>query len=51
MDAYSILAYHEIPVNICKGSEKIFEVIIVENFTNMGKERVNSRKNREFHTG
>ena len=34
-----------------KGSEKIFEVIIVENFTNMGKERVNSRKNREFHTG
>ena len=24
-----------------KGSEKIFEVIIVENFPNMGKERVN----------
>ena len=35
-----------------KGTEKIFEEIIVENFTNMGKEIVNqSRKCRESHTG
>ena len=34
-----------------KGSEKIFEEIIVENFLNMGKEIINSRKRRESHTG
>ena len=35
-----------------KGTEKIFEEIIVENFPNMGKEIVNkSRKHRECHTG
>ena len=35
-----------------KGTEKIFEDIIVENFPNMGKEIVNkSRKHRESHTG
>ena len=35
-----------------KGSEKIFEEIIVENFPNMGKEIVNqSRKHKESHTG
>ena len=34
-----------------KGSEKIFEEIIVENFPNMGKEIMKSRKHRESHTG
>ena len=34
-----------------EGSEKIFEEIIVENFPNMGKEIINSRKHREYHTG
>ena len=34
-----------------KGSEKIFEEIIVENFPNMGKEIAKSRKHRESHTG
>ena len=34
-----------------KRTEKIFEEIIVENFTNMGKEIVKSRKHRESHTG
>ena len=34
-----------------KGSEKIFEKIIVENFPNMGKEIIKSRKCRESHTG
>ena len=34
-----------------KGAEKIFEEIIVENFPNMGKEIVKSRKRREYHTG
>ena len=34
-----------------KGTEKIFEEIIVENFLNMGKEIVKSRKHRESHTG
>ena len=34
-----------------KGSEKILEEIIVENFPNMGKEIVKSRKNRESQTG
>ena len=34
-----------------KGSEKIFEEIIVKNFPNMGKEIVKSRKCRESHTG
>ena len=33
-----------------KGTEKIFEEIIVENFPNMGKEVVKSRKCTEFHT-
>ena len=32
-----------------KGTEKIFEDIIVENFPNMGKEIVKSRKHRESH--
>ena len=34
-----------------EGTEKIFEEIIVENFPNMGKEIVKSRKHRESHTG
>ena len=34
-----------------KGTEKIFEEIIVENFPNMGKEIAKSRKCRESHTG
>ena len=34
-----------------KGSEKIFEDIRVENFSNMGKEIIKSRKHRESHTG
>ena len=34
-----------------KGTEKIFEENIVENFPNMGKEIVKSRKHRESHTG
>ena len=34
-----------------KGTGKIFEEIIVENFPNMGNEIVNSRKHRESHTG
>ena len=34
-----------------KDLEKIFEEIIVENFPNMGKEIVKSRKHREYHTG
>ena len=34
-----------------KGTEKICEEIIVENFLNMGKEIIKSRKPRESHTG
>ena len=34
-----------------KGNEKIFEEIIVENFPNMRKEIIKSRKHRESHTG
>ena len=34
-----------------KGTEKIFEDIRVENFPNMGKEIVQSRKRRESHRG
>ena len=34
-----------------KGCEKIFEEIIVENFPNMGKEIVKSRKHRASYTG
>ena len=34
-----------------KGTEKIFEKIIVENFPNMGKDIVQSKKRRESHTG
>ena len=34
-----------------KGIEKVFEEIIVENFPNMGKEIVKSRKHGESHTG
>ena len=35
-----------------KGSEKIFEEVIVEDFPNMGKEIViKSREHREYHTG
>ena len=33
------------------GTAKIFEEIIVENFPNMGKEIIKSRKDRESHTG
>ena len=33
-----------------KGTEKIFEEIIVENFPNMGKKIVKSRKHRDSHT-
>ena len=34
-----------------KGTEKILEEIIVENFPNMGKEIVKSRKHKESRTG
>ena len=34
-----------------KGTEKIFEKIIIENFPNMGKETLKSRKHRESQTG
>ena len=34
-----------------KGTEKIFEEIIVENFLIMGKEIIKSKKCRESHTG
>ena len=34
-----------------KGTEKIFEEIIVENFPNTGKEIVKSKNHRESHTG
>ena len=34
-----------------KGTEKIFEEFIVENFPNMGNEIIKSRKCRESHTG
>ena len=34
-----------------KGPEKIFEEIVAENFPNMGKETLKSRKHRESHTG
>ena len=34
-----------------KGSEEIFEEIILENFPNMEKKIVKSRKHRESHTG
>ena len=34
-----------------KGTEKIHEEIIVENFPNTGKEILKSRKLRESHTG
>ena len=34
-----------------KEYEKIFEEIIVENFTNMRKEIVKSKRQKEFHTG
>ena len=34
-----------------KGYEKIFEEIIVENFPNMGKEIVKSKRHKESHTG
>ena len=34
-----------------KGTEKIFEEIIVENFLNMGKKIIKSRKHRESHAG
>ena len=34
-----------------KGYEKIFEEITVENFPNMGKEIIKSKKLKEFHTG
>ena len=33
------------------GNEKIFEEIIVENFPNMGKEIIKSRKHKESNTG
>ena len=34
-----------------KGTEKIFEEIIVESFPNMGKEIIKSRKHRRSHKG
>ena len=34
-----------------KGTEKIFEEIIIENFPNMGNEIIKSRKHRGSHTG
>ena len=34
-----------------KGSEKIFEEIIVEDFPNMGKEIVNQVQETQYHTG
>ena len=34
-----------------KATEKIFEEIIVENFLNMGKGIIKSKKHRESHTG
>ena len=34
-----------------KGYEKIFEEIIVENFLNMEKEIIKSRRHEESHTG
>ena len=34
-----------------KGTETIFEEIIVENIPNMGKEIIKSKKLKEFHTG
>ena len=34
-----------------KGYEKIFEEIIVENFPNMEKEIIKSRRHKESHTG
>ena len=34
-----------------EGFEKIFEDTIVENFFNMGRDIVKSRKCREYHTG
>ena len=34
-----------------KGTEKIFEEVIVENFPNMGTEIIKSRKHRESHKG
>ena len=35
-----------------KGTEKIFEEIIVENFPNMGRETVNQvQEHKESHTG
>ena len=34
-----------------KGYEKIFEEIIVENFPNMEKEIVKSKRHKESHTG
>ena len=34
-----------------KGTEKIFEEMIVEKFPNMEKEKVKSRKHRESRTG
>ena len=34
-----------------KGTEKIFEEIVLENFPNMGKEIIKSWKHRDSHTG
>ena len=34
-----------------KGYEKIFEEIIVENFPNMEKEIINSKRHKESHIG
>ena len=33
-----------------KGTEKIFEEIIIENFPNMGKEIIKSKRRKESHT-
>ena len=32
-----------------KGTEKIFQEIIVKNFPNMGKEPLKSRKHNDYH--
>ena len=34
-----------------KGTEKVFEEIVVENFPSMGKEIVNSKEHSESYTG
>ena len=40
-----------VPEEKKKGYEKIFEEIIVENFPNMEKEIIKSKRHKESHTG